>query len=214
MISSFIRMGKKYQFEQLCSQSLAFLKDHFTTDYDQWMASTPVPPTFELKHAIGVVNLARLAGTGYESILPTALLVCCLLSGDELVNGFEGEDGTRVTLSAEDLVQVIDAKDKLRREVTDIVIRSLAPLNSGMTCWEGGCEAENILHFPVGVTPMGLCPNNPFDRWETCPRSYISKAMCDECEDRHKTFYIDGQRDLWKRLPAIFGLSVPNWLPQ
>lgn len=84
------------------------LFQHYTNDFEAWGSYNHYrPPGFEDVHSIGVVNLAHL--TGETSLLPTALLACCLLEG-ALVGGFEHEDGTREQLTLDDVSQCFVAK--------------------------------------------------------------------------------------------------------
>ncbi|KAI1795360.1 hypothetical protein LXA43DRAFT_1178816 [Ganoderma leucocontextum] len=99
-ISATIRLGQKYQMSQYVEYTLGYLKEHYTDDFDEWEDTNCSPPSFSPEHAIGVVNLARLIGA--DSLLPTALLVCCGL-GKSLVNGFQRADGSREHLTLDDI---------------------------------------------------------------------------------------------------------------
>ncbi|PIL26566.1 hypothetical protein GSI_12324 [Ganoderma sinense ZZ0214-1] len=70
--------------------------------FDVWRKQTKGPPGFTARHAIGVVNLARL--TGEDTLLPVALLTCCGLN-EAIVRGCkrEDEDCTREQLSLDDI---------------------------------------------------------------------------------------------------------------
>ncbi|KAI0826508.1 hypothetical protein BC628DRAFT_1410145 [Trametes gibbosa] len=110
-VSACMRLGHKYQCDQMVQRSIDYLKEYYPDDIDVWIDDAPSdPPRFEPIHRIGVVNLART--TGAKTLLPVALARCCLLDG-KIVGGFVREDGTRETLSQEDLARVFAGKAKL-----------------------------------------------------------------------------------------------------
>ncbi|OJT03172.1 hypothetical protein TRAPUB_6248 [Trametes pubescens] len=137
-ISAAIRLGHKYQMSKLLDHTLAYLKRHYTNDYTTWYNHAHyVPLGFKRKiYAIGVVNLARL--TGETSILPTALLACCMLGPNELVHGFERADGTREHLNLDDIDLCVAGKDTLVRESIRVAFRVFRPTVSDR-CKTPGC---------------------------------------------------------------------------
>ncbi len=92
MISAVIRLGHKYQMQNMVTQGVDYLKRWFTTDYPAWSAGALYEPDTPLEcvHAMGVINLARLVDV--PALLPTALLMCCGLD-EEVVKGFVRENG-------------------------------------------------------------------------------------------------------------------------
>ncbi|KAI0706736.1 hypothetical protein C8T65DRAFT_651819 [Cerioporus squamosus] len=99
-----IRLGHKYEVDQMVQRNIDYLKQYYVDDYFAW-TNAPTPPLeprgFEPKHAIGIVNLARLTGT--ESILSTALMHCSVLEPALIVRGFQREDGSWEVLSMDDI---------------------------------------------------------------------------------------------------------------
>lgn len=110
-----VRLGHKYQIARMCQQALDVLKNHFTRSYDRWDSITTwLPRGFQPTSAISVVNLARLTGEDSESILPTALWMCCRLSAAEIAQGHAYSDGETETLSFEDLSICYISRSTLR----------------------------------------------------------------------------------------------------
>ena len=98
-------------------RSIAYLKKHFVESYDTWArVDPPRPPSFKAIHSIGVVNLAHMTNT--PSLLPTALMGCCMLDATELIEGFKREDGTLEKLSPEDLGRCLLGRANLVRANT------------------------------------------------------------------------------------------------
>ncbi|KAI0700395.1 hypothetical protein C8T65DRAFT_742124 [Cerioporus squamosus] len=210
MVSSCVRMGHKYGIDRLSEQGLAFLQEHFTTDFDEWYSSGFVPANFALKHAIGVVNLARLTET--DSLLPTALLACRMLD-DEAILGFKDEDGAMVRLRPDDLLRIWKAKDLLYPEINAMVRSALGPIHVP-DCWVGDrCirAAETVLLQYFGLTPTLAVPTHPFFPYEEFKESFLRDPLCDTCDERRRTHLMDEQRKLWMRLPVIFDITVQDW---
>ncbi|OJT05562.1 hypothetical protein TRAPUB_3611 [Trametes pubescens] len=138
-ISAAVRLGHKYQMTDLLDNALAYLKTYYTTDYEKWTAQDDYgPPGFDPSHAIGVVNLSRL--TNETGLLLMALLVCCSLDdGQELLGGFEREDGARERLTHDDIARCYSAKTRLIAESTKIALRACRPeisdaCKTGLSC--------------------------------------------------------------------------------
>ena len=102
-LAALVRMSHKYHVEDVHARAMQHLKLYFTNDLTTWDAAGAdgnlflhiTPPD-----AIAAVNLARL--THADSVLPTALYLCCQLDG-ELAAGVERPDGTTERLEQRDL---------------------------------------------------------------------------------------------------------------
>ncbi|EIW56923.1 uncharacterized protein TRAVEDRAFT_128165 [Trametes versicolor FP-101664 SS1] len=205
-ISAAIRLGHKYQMQKLLDHAIAYLKRHYTNDYDAW-ASHPdyVPAGFGIQeHAIGVVNLARLAGEA--SILPTALLACCILN-DDILDGFVREDGAREQLALEDVKLCLAAKDRLVREMITVAVRVLQPVSAD------GCKSRQFctdtfkrelanmearVEDMVNPDPCGVPLDVKFGEGILC---MACRMMVQKRDDRER-------RAVWKKLPEIFGVTL------
>lgn len=200
--------------EHLVLQSLEYLSAYYPEDLKTFVLSdTHIPPNFSPEHAVGVVNFARLLDE--PSLLPAALLACCQLSGPTLVAGFEREDGTRETLTPEDLGLCIQAKEALIRASVGLALRVCAPAashkcDSGETCG----RAIQAFYNTIETRKDHLTSVNPFVDWlkpwadgvkrrteAPCSRCIIAFAARNEME-RHV---------LWARLPSILGVEVVGW---
>lgn len=108
-ISAQIRLGHKYQIEQMVQRNLKHLQKYYAEDCSSWFDVSPLePPGFLEEQVIGVVNLARLTGT--DSILPTAILGCSCLYSDTLLKGMTLEDGSHETLCPDDIGRCLSSK--------------------------------------------------------------------------------------------------------
>lgn len=214
MVSAYIRIAHKYQMDGLLNQWLEYLKKHFTSCFDDWIAhERAVPERFEPIHAIGVVNLARL--TGCNSILPTALAVCTTL-GDQIVTGFTRDDGTREQLSMADLGRCFQAKTLLIQANATAVAIALAPeycpdnCTTNVECKDSVRsfnENEKSLRRAHFVAPEGLVP-----AWGEYNRRLADHyELCRHCLEMIRDVYVGLQRTTWSKLPTITGVEVDGW---
>ncbi|OJT09461.1 hypothetical protein TRAPUB_14064 [Trametes pubescens] len=205
MISAAVRLGHKYQMSKLYDHAIGYLKKHYTNDYDAW-ATHPdyVPAGFGMQeHAIGVVNLARL--TGETSLLPTALLACCILNED-IVDGFVRADGTREQLVLADVKLCLAAKDRLVRESMKVAFRVFQPFvadtcKSKAFCTESFkrelATLEGRLEDMADPDPCEAPLGEKFGEGILC---MACRFMVHQRDNRER-------RAVWKKLPEIFGVE-------
>ncbi|EIW56891.1 uncharacterized protein TRAVEDRAFT_128265 [Trametes versicolor FP-101664 SS1] len=213
MISAVIRLGHKYQMENIVTEGVNYLKRWFTSDFTAWSAGALYEPDapLECEHAIGVVNLARLVDA--PSLLPTALLMCCGLAG-QAVTGFAREDGSRETLAPDDLARCFKAHSRLAQHMLVLTIRIFAPSVLEECEYPQKClevlqamllgvenEPEHFAYSDVFVSWMELF-ERPGGLWFEC---------CTDCQEMLKRRDRDERFEVWKELPGIMGVRVEGW---
>ncbi|KAM5539306.1 hypothetical protein V8D89_006997 [Ganoderma adspersum] len=77
-MSAIIRLAHKYHVQDVLDQAILALEEYFTSDFDTW-DSDRIAVAFKRRHAVAVVNLARLVDK--PSLLPVAFYECALLGG-------------------------------------------------------------------------------------------------------------------------------------
>ncbi|KAH9922084.1 uncharacterized protein B0H18DRAFT_846023, partial [Fomitopsis serialis] len=111
VVAALIRLSHKYQIEWVCDAYLSRMKSCFCTDFKTWIAvyknSGNSSMYFCGTDAIQAVNIARLTGT--DSMLPSALFICCQLDPYDLLHGSPRPDGTLERLRSRDIVHCINA---------------------------------------------------------------------------------------------------------
>ena len=213
MISASIRLGHKYQMNELYTQALQHLKIHYTTKLDSWKRLKDwTPPGFAANHAIGVVNLARL--TGELSILPTAFLVCIFTVGSALVHGFTREDGTQETLSPDDLALCFATKTRLTSARIAALLRILHPVKSDACVSHPSYCKEKLQHALQGLKDHSetMASRSPFVPY-TCYVQEGTLELCPKCTEMVQGREKQEQREIWGRLPEYLGIEVPGWPP-
>lgn len=175
---------------------------------DTWTTNNAQgPPGFIPRHAIGVVNFARL--TGETSLLPTAILTCCTLDAD-IVGGLQREDGSCEHLSMADLGLCFAAKGKLVQEALGNAMSILAPPCAPNCLNPPACSARlSKLMKRASEMSMIIAQLGPFHSvmrllWSPgktdlflCPRCWALVTQRDT----------DWRAGLWKNLPGVLGLT-------
>ncbi|KAI1781650.1 hypothetical protein LXA43DRAFT_647555 [Ganoderma leucocontextum] len=215
-ISAAIRLGDKYKITELYSQSLEYLKRHFPSTFDSWIALKRYgPPGWNDFEEVCVVNLARL--TGELSILPSAIIACiCGQSsgpgGEGIGYGIAREDGSREHLSPDDLTVCFDGKTNLRTATIAAVLRTFKPTASSECKSTSACEdalrdvllnLEQILDVLLG--------GDPFAEYEEFVESPGGLGICEPCSDMVRQRSLKERKDVWDRLPELLDIDVPGW---
>ncbi|KAI0705965.1 hypothetical protein C8T65DRAFT_233494 [Cerioporus squamosus] len=211
-ISAYARLGHKYQIDHLVEQAVNYLKEHFTDDFDMWIEHAHyVPRGFYTVHAIGVVNIARLVNC--DSILPTALAACCTFNAKTLLRGFKRvNDSSRETLSEDDLLRCLQAKETFMQEASSAILEAFSSLMSP-ACRSSTCRSGlPPLLRKISADAKILADIHPFRVFQR----YYSKwfeglPVCADCQKRFREHLETEQRLRWTRLPDILGLSIEGW---
>ncbi|TBU29661.1 hypothetical protein BD311DRAFT_660619 [Dichomitus squalens] len=211
-VSACVRLGHKYEIDEIVQRSLDYLKKFFVESFETWArVDPPRPPAFEANHSIGVVNIARMTST--DVLLPTALMGCCMLNSTELVNGFTREDGTQEKLSAEDIGRCFLGRANLMQANT------LATLGVFEQTLSEGCTRRDVCG-PVFLKLLDelrnhervVCTLDWFKYWS----DYIDgrdddRRICARCYKMLQEREKEQHRGIWKRLPELMGVVVEGW---
>lgn len=200
VVAALIRLGHKYQMTALRDAALARLQTCFTTSFAVWAELTRYEPhrsasmSFRRRDAIAVVNLARLTGTA--SVLPGALYLCCQLSAQELVSGVHGPDGVCERLAPDDLARCIDGRSALLSHTAHVVARILSP-SSFQSPESKALQSHDVLQS-----------------WEDAFDTYgvPMERLCEKCFDLLWLREFQERQKIWKILPELMGVEVPDWL--
>ncbi|KAI1795389.1 hypothetical protein LXA43DRAFT_39965 [Ganoderma leucocontextum] len=215
-ISAAIRLGDKYKITDLYSQSLAYLKRYFPSNFDSWNAlSVCGPPGWETVEDIGAINLARF--TGELSILPSAF-VACICAGPEATgigHGIARKDVTHEHLSPDDLTVCFNGKTGLRMATVTAFLRTMKPTVSQDCTASSACRRalrEVLLNLEEHIEY--LLSGNPFAGYEKVFGTRASLAVCSPCSAMVRERSLKERKDVWDRLPELLGIDVPGWKEQ
>ncbi len=211
-VSALVRLGRKYQFDDMEQQAVAFLKGHFAQPLSVWLkADKYVPAGWDHVHAIGAVNIARLVGC--DAILPTAMMVCCALDGVELVRGFVRADGTRETLSDEDLGLCVRARPRLMHATTAAILEVFDPLYFDSDIEDRRHSCCNLILADIWQRrhcqdKPDLTNEYPFHSFEFYMGDQLDSGVCDSCGESLRSRIQHMQESTWWDLPDLLGVTV------
>ena len=218
-LSAYVRLGHKYQIEDLLEQSLQLLERCFPHDYKHWvdskLSARTLPPPIKPVHAISVVHLARL--TGRTSILPLAFAYCSTL-GAALVQGYTRPDGTHDTLDLEDLDKCLKLAPQLAQANLDTVVGPF--IDSWKPCPK--CEGDReCVSYAIGYLSGYTGPfqqvtstacKEIFPGFEAYFAHYSAfHDVCLPCREYLKAMYQARQRRWWEALPEMAGVEEEEW---
>ncbi len=209
-ISAYFQLGHKYQIDHLVNQAIDYLKEHFTDDFEKWIDRPMyVPRGFKDHHAIGVVNIARLANC--DSILPVALAACCTLEMKSLLRGFKRTGRTREKLCEDDILRCLQAKETLMQESSSAALTAFSSLMSP-ACRSPRCQSglPHLLGRISGDTEA-LTDPIPFRDFDCDPDWFEGLTVCTSCQKRFREQLQAKQRLRWTRLPVILNLPIEGW---
>ena len=208
-ISAVIRLAHKYNIQQVQEQALASLQDlGFVTSFSAY--SNPPedsPLALDPLFNIAVVNIAHLTET--PSLLPLALFRCAYLGG-ELLDGWTHEDGTVEHLTEADLRRCFDGRAALMHEYTAFLSALFDDTASAACTRRRTCSTNLRFMQRNAVSSKGLAlEHDPLKDWATVAKNIedagtVCRSCAGEVAERART----GQKEIFERLPEIFGIEV------
>ena len=211
-ISAAIRLGDKYELTELYAQSLEYLKHYYPSTFDSWTELTDYgPPDWEASEVIGVINLARF--TGEPSILPSAFVACLCAepTTSAIARGITREDGSLERLSPDDLVVCLEGISSLRVASITAIFRTFEPVVSAECITVSACKRalrDTLLGLKDDIEH--LLYGDPFARYQLSVTEDGMKT-CPSCSAMVSQRSLAERRDIWERLPELFGIDVPGW---
>ncbi|KAH9925674.1 uncharacterized protein BXZ73DRAFT_49813 [Epithele typhae] len=211
---AYIRLGHKYQIEDLCQTSVKALERHInplllSSSLSPW---DDHPPFFDATEAPVVVNLARVVGEC--SLLPYAMLLCSRSVYPKFTGVFSYSDGTREPLNKADEERCVQATHHLVLATISAVHSVILP--------PVGCTTQPLPgKVPCQQTMDGLTrtlllavtsPTRPLDplMWDLLRHDSMQAAkssLCLRCWDEVSGRVRQQRRVVWNTLPTIFGLE-------
>ncbi|EIW56896.1 uncharacterized protein TRAVEDRAFT_73252 [Trametes versicolor FP-101664 SS1] len=203
MISAVIRIAHKYEMAEMLAQAVKFLKQRFPTSFRAY-EKLSVTARVQM-NPIGVVNLARLIDE--PSLLPTAFLDCCLLASSELLRGYKHEDGSVETLTQEDLLRCLNAREELAKYTLIIVTSVFLPSVSDACADPTDC-AEVLMDMLSDVRDHGdrLARPELAISFLTPYKNYIPRC-CSSCQEMLRVRDRDERYEVWNELPEMMNVA-------
>lgn len=211
------RMAHKYQMHDMLAPVMHYLKRFFPDDLAEWPNSPfcyllPDRPDMAIL-AIGAVNLAHLADE--PALLPTALLICCMLKSTDLLKGLAREDGSHEHLALEDLGRCLDARGRLTEKILVLATRIFAPLPAQGCTAPVACE-KLLQRMLLGVGKQAVLFADPdvFTHWPGVYETSFLASCCERCREMLRVRDGKERQAVWDELPGIMGVQVDNWVKE
>ncbi|PCH43108.1 hypothetical protein WOLCODRAFT_103090 [Wolfiporia cocos MD-104 SS10] len=204
-IAAVVRLGHKYELDDLKFAALGRLERCFPTEYVNWDFTSNRAKScgvvIKPADAIVAVNLARLTNT--LSILPVALYQCCWLSTEDLLQG--GMDSID-KLSTDDLRRCINAKALIALSTSGII--ATISRKRPYTC---SCEAvvRRVVEHLANDHEACLDPSQV--QWPNRSIKYIERHCCPACRAEVQSKRMQQAKITWSRLPKLMDLNAPAW---
>ncbi|TBU37705.1 hypothetical protein BD309DRAFT_594588 [Dichomitus squalens] len=202
-------LGHKYQMDVVERQAVSCLKLLFTDDFEQWLKDN-VPYDTINANGIGAVQLARL--TNNPGMLPAALYLCSLEPG-VLAYGWTRADGTVERLEPKDLERCINGYGVLREE-TSTVLAQIFQSASKLRCSNPDYDycKECLAKFHTLASAYSE-RHTLLHSWEDMYDEWMQSnhvTICTPCKEALREREREQHRAIWRRLPKIYGLPVPD----
>jgi hypothetical protein len=204
LISSFLRLGRKYGIDQLHAEAVAKLSVDFPSTlqgYDKCM-KTAWPQAVDLKGCslFTVIDLAR--ENDVQSILPCVLYVLCQFAHHNSTPFVDSV--SRVILAADDIKACVKAHSELLRlQLTKTFGRLDVKPSPSNPCTHLLCAmTKKAVFYTYYYLSAPLCP---FALWN----SRWGNGLCSDCIIKSRQLREQGRAAIWGQLPALFGL--PGW---
>ncbi|PIL26445.1 hypothetical protein GSI_12203 [Ganoderma sinense ZZ0214-1] len=209
-ISAVIRLSHKYHVADAQRQALSALKLYFSDDFSD-LRGFEGHGLFLIKRsdAIAAVNIARLTET--TSILPIAFYRCCEL-GTAVMDGCLRADGYIEHLSVEDHKICMIGRLALLREARALVFRIFQETSTPRCLSRRICRSA--LHTMLVRAAVEEAPLEPavFRDWTPFTDKQADRlGLCRRCRRMLLGRELAVRREIWGRLPEIFGLYIFGW---
>ncbi|KAI0742510.1 hypothetical protein C8Q80DRAFT_1356207 [Daedaleopsis nitida] len=204
-LSSIIRMGDKYQVDDVLTFAINYLKEHYPDNVD-WIKHRLGAPCFSPLETVGVVNLARLTDT--PSILPAAFLHCCAADPEALMRGFVRDGGVTERLSADDLARVLIARAELVKADAITCLYTLHTRAAQDCSDPGHCDAvvKGMLNELIDEDTTSRTFGADWRwSWEDCLRT-IDAVLCAGCMEEIRERKDAQTKEMWRRLLKVLSI--------
>ena len=197
-ISAIIRLAHKYHVQDVLDQAVLALEEYFTSDFATW-DSDGIAVAFKPRHAIAVVNLARLVDI--PSLLPVAFYECALLGGG-IFKGYRRAD----------VVRCIEGRNKLAAKAVAFISDVFVTDSCAKRERRGRCKSALKTMLEDAIGSDDASDPDVLNGWEHAIKDWAKELrLCGLCEKAALDRDTAARRRVWDELPNIFGIKVEGW---
>ncbi|KDR86011.1 hypothetical protein GALMADRAFT_235199 [Galerina marginata CBS 339.88] len=214
LLASMLRIGKKYEFDNLQSLALERIRKELPDSLDGWDEQTTALGgdgglIVESDWEIDLINI--LLETGFQTLLPMAYFIgVASLGPAQVFRGLTHDNGTIACLSAESIENMTIARQAISTAIMThefswtTSTRSQSAIPTAACQRKAKCESHRsavLAELVPGPTPYTALTSPVEDR--------VLELYCDSCAAEIKKIYEAGREVIWDNLPSYFGL--PKW---
>ncbi|KDR79569.1 hypothetical protein GALMADRAFT_277900 [Galerina marginata CBS 339.88] len=209
IISSMLRLGRKYEFEQLYNAAIDRIQLDLPNSVDQWeeFFGKDIDQKSRLDgKEVELLNI--LVDMDIQSLLPVAYLLCIQnISLENMFCPVTSLDGGISHLSQESIKTLVLGRDKLRSAIPKRKydwFTNYHPTVDPPCLDPTKCEKQRLQTLTAAF-PLGFDVTRAFRRRQ----KFIEKNFCPNCLVDITAAHELGLQKMWDELPSYFGL--PPW---
>ncbi|KDR86009.1 hypothetical protein GALMADRAFT_132620 [Galerina marginata CBS 339.88] len=214
LLASMLRIGKKYQFDNIQSLALNCIRKELPDSLNAWDEKFPKYDgdnglIVDLDYEVDIINV--LVETGFQTLLPMAYYICASsLSPSLTYRGLTNLDGTKSHLSDESIKKLMIG----RHEISTAILIHEFPWTKGSRSHSAiptaQCQRKSKCEGHRSMVLAELVPGPSPYAALLCPvENIVSRLYCDSCATEIIKIYRAGRKVIWDNLPSYFGL--PKW---
>jgi len=200
IITSILRLSKKYEVDSLHKCALA----HLASGFPLTAVDYPPSPSWDMAgQDIRAILFAREQGLDW--VLPTAFYrVCAYNSIDEILNGIY-VDNTRVELDPKDKLACLEQYVLLRGAASAEMVNFL--WDPEKICASERCRAERLGRRKAAERARAG-GHLPLELWMDADWHALQKYVCGGCLTTMRTAHYTSLEQFWDGLPQRFGVAA------
>ncbi|KDR86000.1 hypothetical protein GALMADRAFT_235186 [Galerina marginata CBS 339.88] len=207
LLASMLRLGRKYQFDDMQAQALRRIRRELPDSLAGWdenFSDGAKGLVIESDHEIDLVNI--LVEMGIQSLLPMAYFLCIKsLAPVDILRGYTRDDDSTCRLSTETIEKLILARDLICKAILGQFEWAKTPSSIPTPgCYKRyQCEGIRSNVFET------LAADNVPGRALLHPDKFTGGVFCASCFGEIRRIYEAGRVHIWDNLPTYF--ELPNW---
>ena len=204
VLAGVLRISTKYEATAIRQRCIQVLRISYPTDLSKWFGCTDSESIgssedIHLRH-FHIANIAR--ETGVLTILPAALLMCCMATLPNIMDGLVLPDGYEVGLTPENKRIVLIARQALSHRARTMSWKRLFSIEDIQGCSKvAACRLERNRKAEWLLSQSGDDWLNPLSS-----KSYTG-TVCTTCRNAIKGALKESRVKIWSELPLIFELG-------
>ncbi|KAI0072768.1 hypothetical protein K474DRAFT_1711280 [Panus rudis PR-1116 ss-1] len=203
VISAVLRMSTKYDASMIRERCILILSRSYPGNLSEWDKIPESKSVGMYKVDVRHFHLANYAReTSSLVLLPSALLICCMSSIEEILDGSTLPDGYHVELDPINKRAVLLARQELSH-------RARTETYEYLLCVPDveGCIRTKTCRTEKSGKMVWVQEQSTDDWLNPLVSECYTSSLCPKCNNKAKESYRNARAKIWDDLPKIFGLG-------